>query len=224
MTAHFVQFLDDLKRRSLRMASGIEDMLRDACDAVLNGDATLARATIERDDAVDLEEVEVEGEVIRLLALYSPVGCDLRLLCSILKINNDLERVADCAVNVAERAQYLSTVSTTLLPPEIREMCAVSQRLFRRAVQVYGNENTEAAEWVRKNDQDVDELYAAIIKGIIADQSDHPEKLEYLFDMISVAKNLERIADHATNIAEEVIFLSTGRIVRHQPSRLIRPT
>ncbi|MCG3132420.1 MAG: Phosphate-specific transport system accessory protein PhoU [Phycisphaerae bacterium] len=216
MTVHFVNLLDDLRRRSLRMAALVEDVLNEACDALLLGDENLARRVILRDEGVDAEEVEVEKEVIRLLALYQPVGTDLRLLCTILKVNNDFERIADCAVNVAERAKHLVDHPVYRADVEIREMCNVVQQTLRRAIQAYGAEDLEAAQAIRRGDTVIDDLYTRIIKDFTAEGATGPDNTAAMLDALSVAKNLERIADHATNIAEDVIYLITGQIVRHQ--------
>jgi phosphate transport system protein len=216
MTVHFVHLLEDLRRRSLRMAALVEDMLDEACESVFAHDNRLAKRVVKRDEEVDREEVEVEAEAIRLMALYQPVGSDLRLLCTVLKVNNDLERIADCAVNIAERASHLDGES---LPPEseaLREMSPVVQRILRNAARSYGEEDVHLAETVLSDDNLVDALYSKFIREIIANATGHPEALSAQLDILSVAKNLERIADHATNIAEDVVFLSTGQIVRHK--------
>ncbi|MCC7293246.1 MAG: phosphate signaling complex protein PhoU [Phycisphaerales bacterium] len=216
MTLHFVNLLDDLRRRSLRMAALVEDILNEACEALLSGDPALARRVILRDEGVDAEEVEVEKEVIRLLALYQPVGIDLRLLCAILKVNNDLERIADCAINVAERAKHLVEHPVHRTNTELRELCNVVQQILRRSVQAYGGEDLESAQAIRSGDTIVDDLYARIVQNIASEGATGPKSTAAMLDALSVAKNLERIADHATNIAEDVIFLATGQIVRHQ--------
>lgn len=198
------------------MAALVEDIVNEACDAMLIGDPTIARRVIHRDEGVDAEEVEVEREVIRLLALYQPVGVDLRLLCTILKVNNDLERIADCAVNIAERARHLVDHPAYRSDQELRELCNVVQGILRRAIQAYGTEDMEAAHTIRSGDNVVDELYTRIIKECVAEGASGPTNTAAMLDAISVAKNLERIADHATNIAEDIIFLTTGQIVRHQ--------
>lgn len=215
MTAHFVTLLDALRRRSLRMASLVEDMLDEALEAVRDADESLARRVIERDREVDAEEVEVESEVIRLLALYQPVGSDLRLLCTVLKVNNDLERIADCAVNLAERAQHLEPGLAAASAPDLLEMGPIVQRMLRNAVQAYGAGEPSVARLVFAEEQHVDDLYQRVIRRIVADVSDRRCDVSPYLDLLSVAKNLERIADHTTNIAEDVIFLHTGRIVRH---------
>ncbi|MFN0136812.1 MAG: phosphate signaling complex protein PhoU [Phycisphaerae bacterium] len=216
MTAHFVSLLDELRRRSLRMASEVEDMLHEACEVVFESDAAMAKRILSRDREVDSEEVAVETETIRLMALYQPVGIDLRLLCTVLKVNNDLERIADCAVNIAERSKHLEIQPLAARNMQLKQMCPLVRRILRNAVHAYSMEDAEAARQVRKDDDTVDELYAEIIRNIVADASASPENMAGHLDVLSVAKNLERIADHATNIAEDVIFLTTGSIIRHR--------
>jgi phosphate transport system protein len=217
MTAHFVNLLDELRRRSLRMASMVEDILHEACEVVFQSDEQLARRILTRDNEVDAEEVAVETEVIRLMALYQPVGVDLRLLCTVLKVNSDLERIADCAVNIAERAKHLEIQPLANRNPQLRQMCPLVRRHLRNAVHAYSLEDAELAQQVRKDESLVDELYAAIVRHIVQEAPRTPESMAAHLDVLSVAKNLERIADHSTNIAEDVIFLTTGSIIRHQP-------
>lgn len=215
MTAHFVHLLDELRRRSLRMASLVEDIVQEACESVFAHDDGLASRVVERDEDVDREEVEVESEVIRLLALYQPVGSDLRLLCAILKVNNDFERIADCAVNIAERARHLNPAFARTQEAEITQLAGIVRENLRQAIQAYASNDEVAARKVRKQDDAVDALYGQFIRSIIEQTEESPERVAGFLDILSVAKNLERIADHATNVAEDVVFLSTGRIVRH---------
>ncbi len=215
MTARFVQLLDDLQRRSLRMASLVEDIVQEACEAALDADDKLARRVIGRDNEVDTEEVEIEAETVRLMALYQPVGSDLRLLCTILKVNNDLERIADCAVNIAERAEHLDRGSVNGHGETIRQMATLCRRMLRSAIQSYSTQDAAGGQRVLSEDDAVDALYGQIIRGIVADASAKPGMMAAYLDILSIAKNLERIADHAINIAEDVVFLATGEIVRH---------
>jgi len=219
MTMQFFDQLGQLVRRSLLMASLVEDMVEESCEAILQSGDALARRVIERDVDVDSEEVEVEREAIRLMALYQPMGKDLLLLCTILKINNDLERVADCAVNIAERAVHLDPRASSAEVAELRELYPAALRSLRRAVQAYATRSTTMARDVLKTDDVVDALYAKLVRGMIGRASKSPETLAAYLDVHSIAKNLERIADHATNIAEDVIFLTTGTIVRHGRGR-----
>jgi len=215
MTAHFVHLLDDLNRRVSRMAALVQDILQEAVESVLTGDHDLARRVVERDSEVDQEEVEIEAEVIRVMALYQPVGSDLRLLCAILKINNDLERIADCAGNVAARALYLDRKALSAHEDTIAEMATLVQRMLRSASDAFIAQNKEIAQQTFRDDDQVDDFYTQTIRRIVAEGSCSSDEMAGHLDVLSVAKNLERIADHATNIAEDVVFLSTGKIVRH---------
>ena len=216
MTAHFVDMLDVLRRRSVRMAQLVEEIVREACAAVFQADVEKAKNVVLRDNDVDREEVEVESEVIRLLALYQPVGSDLRLLCTVLKVNNDLERIADCAVNVAERARHVD--ARTLAGPyeDLRQMGPIVVHMLHNAVKAYGSQLVDDAQRVLLEEDAVDALYGQIIRRLVAEASVSPAKIASFLDVLSVAKNLERIADHATNIAEDVVFVCTGEIVRHR--------
>lgn len=197
------------------MAALVEDMVVEASEAVLDADRALAERVVRRDDDVDAEEVAVETEVIKFFALYQPVGSDLRLLCTILKVNSDFERVADCAVNIAQRAKYLPADALRALRDQIARLCAIARQTLRDAIQAYAHENIEIAERILAQDSAMDALYGQFIQGLITRRADSSDALAECLDLMSIAKNLERIADHATNIAEDVIFLLTGKIVRH---------
>ncbi len=201
------------------MASHVEDIVQEAVEAVFTADEQLARRVMSRDREVDAEEVEVEAEVIRLMALYQPVGVDLRLLCTVLKVNSDLERVSDCAVNIAERAKHLEIQPLAARNAMLQQMCPIVRRLLRNSIHAYSMEDSQSAQRLREQDAEVDECYANIVRQIVRDAAADSDQMAGYLDVLSVAKNLERIADHATNIAEEVIYLATGRIIRHQAER-----
>lgn len=213
MTSHFFNLLNETHRRSMRMAGVVEDMLHEACEVVFEPNEALVERVVGRDREVDREEVEIEAEVIRLMALYQPVGSDLRLLCAILKVNNDLERIADCAVNLAERAKHQELQPIAGRMEQLRHMCPLVQRVLHNAIHAYGMQDAGVAKLVLEADPEIDEAYAAIIRQVVQ-EADRDQLAGYL-DVLSVAKNLERIADHATNIAEDVVFLCTGSIIRH---------
>jgi len=220
MTVHFVNLLGELRRRSLRMASEVEDIVQEACEAVFDVDERLARRVVTRDNEVDEEEVAVETEVIRLMALYQPMGVDLRTLCTVLKINNDLERIADCAVNLAERARHGEVQALARDSESVAKIVQTTQRLLSKAIDAYRADDAQIAQEVLFSDQTVDDLYAQIVRQVVADASSATAQMAGYLDLLSVAKNLERIADHATNIAEDVIYLATGQIVRHRHDEL----
>lgn len=216
MTSLFFHLLEELHRKSLRMASLVEDIVHEACTAALECDQELAKRVISRDQAVDDQEVEIEAETVRIMARYQPLGPDLRLLFTILKVNNDLERIADCAVNVAERAKHLQPAALTLMNQPMEQMGILVRRMLRTAVQAYGLRDAKLGQELVSDDEDVDAIYAQIIQSVAAHASQEPGLLEGCLDLLSIAKNLERIADHATNIAEDIVFLNTGEIVRHR--------
>ena len=197
------------------MARLVEDVVGEACVAVLEGDRELAVRVIKRDADVDSEEVHVEGEVIRLLALYQPVGSDLRMLCTILKVNNDLERIADGAVNLAERAKYLDRQAAQKRQAILTQLVASVRDILSMAVRAYATEDARLAGEVQKRDDPIDSLYEKFLREMAAEGPDASCGMAAQIDLFSVAKNLERIADHATNIAEDVIFLVEGKDVRH---------
>jgi phosphate transport system protein len=215
MTAHFLNLMEQTRRQSLRMASQVEDMLHEACEAVFEPNAPLALRVIERDREIDTAEVAVEAEVIRLLALYQPVGRDLRLLCTILKVNSELECVADCAVNIAERARHLVVQEPARNCPELRQLIAAVRAALRTAIQAFGDDDEQTARRVIEEDSAIDAVHGQIVRTVVATDM-APNTLAAYLDLISVAKNLERIADHAAGIAKDIVFCCTGHIVRHR--------
>jgi phosphate transport system protein len=216
MTVHFVHLLDALRRRSIRMASTVEDIVQEACEATHEPDEALAKRVMARDREVDQEEIEIEAEIVRLMALYQPVGIDLRLLCAVLKVNGDLERIADCAVNIAERSRHLELQQLTEERAALNDLCAGARRILRDAIETYRTQNADAARRVLTADEEVDALYGQMVRHVVSAAPKAADHIAAYLDLLSVAKNLERIADHATNIAEDVVFLETGQIVRHQ--------
>ena len=208
MTAHFVHLLDDLRRRSLRMSSLVEDMVAEACEAVTQSDKALAQRVITRDRDVDEEEVIVESEVIRLMALYQPVGSDLRLLCTVLKVNNDLERVADCAVNIAERAYHLAPTRANGPFEDIQCMMPIVQRILRSAIRAYAAQSAYGDKALSREEEAVDAMYSQLIRGIAREVAQTPESISTLLDIVSIGKNLERIADQLTVHGVHRFFLA----------------
>jgi phosphate transport system protein len=215
MSAHFIELLDVLRRRSLRMASAVEDMLDEACTAALEADHSMARRVIARDVEIDAEEVAIEAEVIRLITLFQPMASDMRLLTTVLKVNNDLERIADCAVNIAQRARHLESAGMAANAADVKQLAQGAGQMLRSAVRAYADQDASAARRLIEQDAAVDAFYGQLIRKVAEEATRSPEMINTYLDVLSIAKNLERIADHATNIDEDVIFLGTGEIVRH---------
>lgn len=217
MATHFVNLLDELMRRSLRMAAAVEDMLLEACEATTYADHALARRIIDRDTEIDAEEVAIEAEAMRLMTLFQPMGSDMRRLCAILKVNNDLERIADCAVNIAERVAHLQPDTLVEARNDLKEIYPVVRRMLHGAIHAYATLDGQAAEKVRIEDEVIDAFYGNFIRKLVTEAAKSPEAMASHLDILSIAKNLERTADHTVNVAEDVIFLVTGEIVRHSP-------
>jgi phosphate transport system protein len=171
---------------------------------------------ITNDAAIDAMEVEVEEECLKILALYQPVAADLRFVVAVLKINNDLERMGDLARNIAKRVTQLEGGDPYDLPPEIRTMATQAQEMVRQCLDAVVKRDPTLARQVREEDDIVDEARQRIQRRVLQGIKDHPENVENLLRINSVAKHIERIADMATNIAEDVVYMVEGDIVRHR--------
>ncbi len=216
MSVHLHREIDELKKRILGLSALVEESLYKAVKAVEARDEKLAREVIEGDQQLDMVEVEVEEECLKILALHQPVAADLRFIVAVLKINNDLERIGDLAVNIASRAIKLSAIKTQ---PEalidFQDLESKVQQMLRRSLESLVNLNEEIAKSVCSSDDAIDDINRSIHKQVIQATREHPNDVERFIILLSVSKNLERIADHATNIAEDVLYMIRGEIVRH---------
>lgn len=213
---HLERQISTLKQKILYVGSLVEDAITKAVSALLNRDAQLAEKTIAADDLIDRMEVELEEEVLKTLALYQPVAADLRFVVAVLKINNDLERMGDLAKNVAKRAKFISRSEPMELPFDYRMMAIKTQEMVKKSLDALVNADAQLARQIRMEDDVVDGERQAIRKKVLELIIQYPERAEYLMKVNSVSKHLERIADMATNIAEDVIYMVEGDIVRHQ--------
>lgn len=216
MSVHLNREIDELKKRILGLSALVEESLYKAVKAVEARDEKLAREVIVGDQQLDMVEVEVEEECLKILALHQPVAADLRFIVAVLKINNDLERIGDLAVNIASRAIKLSAIKTQ---PEalidFQDLESKVQQMLRRSLESLVNLNEEIAKSVCSSDDAIDDINRSIHKQVIQATREHPNDVERFIILLSVSKNLERIADHATNIAEDVLYMIRGEIVRH---------
>lgn len=216
MPAHLLRDVELLKKEILTLGTMAEQAVREATTAIETRDAALARHIIDNDFGLDEMEVQVEESCLKILALYQPVATDLRFIIVTLKINSDLERVGDLAVNVAERAAFLATQPPVDISFDFQAMARKAQAMLQKSLDALVNLNAELAHEVRAADDEVDELNRQmyrIVKDMIPAQPQHTESLIHMF---SAVRHLERIADHATNIAEDVIYMIEGRIIRHR--------
>jgi phosphate transport system protein len=212
---HQEKAIDELKRLILSLGADVEDSARLAVQSLTQRDSDLAKKVIGADYEIDQREVFVEEECLKILALHQPVANDLRLIIAILKINNDLERIGDLSVNIAERAVYLSTQTRVDLPFDMQDMAQKVRSMLKRSLDALVNRDDELARQVCKDDDAVDdlnrEMYVCVEQAIKKD----PDNLNSYIQLLSASRYLERMADHATNIAEDVIYLVTGEIIRH---------
>jgi phosphate transport system protein len=215
MPQHFRREVDRLKKLILGLSAAVEENVYKAVRSLEERNGMLAEEVIAADAAVDQMEVDVEEECLKVLALYQPVAIDLRFIVSILKINNDLERVGDLAVNIAERVCFLATRERPDIPLDFPMMAEKTREMFRKSLDALVNNDAALAHEVLTADDEIDainrEMYVEIQKAI----RKKPEQLESLIHLLSCSRHLERIADHATNVAEDVIYMIEGTIVRH---------
>lgn len=209
----FIERLGQLEARLLEMSSTVENLLRSAMDLALEGEGS-AQVVVERDRIIDAEEVAIEEEAIELLALHQPMASDLRLLVTILKINSDLERVGDHAVNIAQAAERLrNTPQRPVIPPELAEMSTIALGMLRDSLDALVHRNIEEAEDVRRRDDRVDRLHESVFRIMLTHMLD--ANISACLQVILMGRNLERIADLATNISEDIVFMVKGITVRH---------
>jgi phosphate transport system protein len=215
--SHFFQELDRLTSDLLELARTAEELIRDALRALDERRPELARRVIDADAAIDREEVRIEEECVRILVLSTPVAGDLRRVIAALKINNDLERIADLAVNIAEEALALAGDTEDVpIPGALRAMAERALQMVRDSLNAFVGSDVALARAVLAMDDEVDRLDRAIRVGGKALIRDDPGRVDAAFRLLSVSRQLERIADHATNIAEDLIYLREGTIIRHR--------
>jgi phosphate transport system protein len=215
MPVHLKREIDNLKKKILFLSARVEESLRNAVISLLDRNASMAAEVINGDADIDKLEVEIEEDCLKILALHQPVAIDLRFIVAVLKINNDLERIGDLAVNIAERAEHLANIKKIKYPPELKQMLDKSQNMLRLSLDALINLNPKGAEEVCILDTEVDELNRIMYDKIKIELKNNPDDLSPYLKMLTISKILERIGDQATNIAEDVIYMVEGKIVRH---------
>ena len=200
----------------MRLAAMVEEALQKAVKAATEKNFKLADEVVNSDQAIDSYEIEVEEDCLKILALHQPVAGDLRYVVAVLKINSDLERIADLAVNIAERATDLNIRSDETPSFDLESMLDAATMMVRQSVDALVKHDAVMAHEVIPKDDEVDDLYREAYQYVLKQIRVQPDSVESLVSLLSIARNLERIADHATNIAEDVIYMIEGEIVRHQ--------
>ena len=215
MSVHLQRAIDQLKKDLLSLCALVEEQTQIAVRALLSRDDELAHEAVCRDLEIDQREVEVEEECLKILALYQPVAADLRFIVAALKINNDLERIGDLAVNIAHKAITFACGQPMEIPFDLAGMWEKTQAMLRDSLDCLVNLDPALANAVCARDNEVDALKRAIRLKAEEMIRQNPERAPILLTLVAASRNLERIADHASNIAEDVIYMVEGRIVRH---------
>jgi len=215
MERHFDEELNELKTRLLLMGGRAEAVVHKAIDALKRRDRALAEEIFADDQAIDRLEIEIDERCIRLLALRQPVGQDLRFIISALKIVTDLERVGDHAVNIAQSAIKLSAEPELKPLIDIPRMAAIATRMLTEALDAFVRNDAAAARAILTEDDEVDHLKTQIFRELLSYMLEKPESITRALELILVSRNLERVGDLATNVAEEVVFIAEARVVKH---------
>lgn len=218
MSKHLQRDLDFLQRDLLALAASVEEALHKAIKALVERQPALAKQVIDGDKVIDAEENHVEEECLKILALHQPVAVDLRRIAGVLKINAELERMGDLAEDIAERALHLATMPPISMPAKLQRMTDLTTSMVRQSLDSFVNLDARLARTVCRLDDEVDRYNCEIIEEIIGMMKRAPDMVEQGLSFFSATRHLERIADHATNIAEDVVYMVEGEIIRHRPA------
>ena len=215
MERHFVHDLDELKQRLLWMGSLAERAVHQAVHAVLDADEHLSENVLAEEDAINEMQIEIDERVQRLLALQAPMAADLRFLLAVSRINGDLERIGDQAVNIAHSAMRVLRHPQVKPYVDLPRMSELAEGMVRDSLNALVRGDQDLAQSVLQRDDQVDRLRDQLFRELLTYMMENSAVVFAAFELVMVAKNLERIGDHATNIAEDVIYFVAGRDVRH---------
>ena len=219
MQRHFLQELEELKSRLVRMGSLVERAVADALRGLFDRDVEAAHSVLRQEVEINAFEIEVDNGVVDLLALHQPVATDLRFILAGMKINNDLERLGDHAVNIAQSAISCAARPPIPIPPDISRMAEITREMMKSALDSFIHSTPALSRKVLALDDTIDEMNRRVASHLAGVIRSHPESVEQALDLMRVSRNLERIADLTTNIAEEVIFVAEAQVVKHQTDR-----
>jgi phosphate transport system protein len=220
MSKHLQRDLDNLQRDLLQLAASVEDAIHKSIRSLQKRDVDLAEEVIQGDNQIDSDESHVEEECLKILALHQPVAVDLRRIAAALKINAELERMADLAEDIAERAEHLATLPAIAMPAKLQRMTDLTTSMVRQSLDAFVHLDARLARTVCRLDDEVDRCNRQIIDELIEAMKSQPDMVEPGMSLFSATRHLERIADHATNIAEDVVYLVEGEIIRHRPAAM----
>lgn len=224
MTKNLHTELDEVKKKLLRLSSVVESSVEMAVKSIIKRDIIIADKVIENDNLIDCLEVEVEEDCLNILALYQPVAVDLRFLVAVLKINDVLERIGDLSVNIAERSKFISSEIKIEMPFQFENMEIKTRLMLKQSLDSLINLDINVAHKVCVDDDVVDKINREMYLKVSQKIKKEPHLADLLIHCLSVSRHLEKIADYATNIAEDVIYMVEGKIVRHQPENYLSST
>lgn len=223
MTQLFFREIDKLKFQLLHQFERVEKTVDLACRSLMQVNPLLADEVFHAEEDIDEHEIDLQEECFKVIALHQPVALDLRFIVAVLKFNNDLERIADLAVNIAERTIALKKLAHVESPFDFPAMAREVQRVLRSACEALVKLDVAAAREIMAGDQAIDERHADNFRRVLAQLQTQPQHAEALLHHLGASRYLERIADLATNLAEEVIYIAQGEIVRHQYPHQMQP-
>jgi len=215
LVPHFQEELEQLKTRLLEMGGLAEDRVRSSVQGLVERDGALIDRVISGDAPINNLHIEIDGRCFRLLALHQPMAVDLRAIVSAVKINTDLERVGDLAINIAEAVRRYMRHPPVKELIDIPRMADIAQEMLRDALDAYVRRDIELAHHVLNEDDALDSLKTQVFRELLTYMLQDPSKIEPSLDLILISRHLERIGDHATNVAEDVIFMVSAKDVRH---------
>ena len=222
MELHFDEELKELKEKVLKNAALAEEAIAKAVKSLVDRNTKLAEEVVKSDVPINMLEIEIDQLCMKLLALHQPAAEDLRFIASALRINTELERIGDEAVNIAERAVVL--IKQPLLKPliDIPRMASVSQKMLKDSIDAFINRNAGLARDVCKRDDEVDGLNDQLFRELLTYMMQDAKNIERAVELILVARHLERIADHTTNIGEDVVYIVEGKTIKHHIEEMER--
>lgn len=215
MTAHFFREMERLHRDVLSMSSTVEELIFESLESFRSGRSESSAELSGRDVVVDSWDIRIEEECLKILALYHPVANDLRRVVSVMKIASELERVADLAVSISQRSTAVSDLGGFPMPAGLGDMTRQSLAMLSDSIDAFVEQNASAARDVCRRDDEIDQFNVRLIQEVVDVMKQRPDLVEPAVHVFSVIRHIERVADHATNIAEDVVYMVEGAIIRH---------
>ena len=215
MERHFDEELEQLKAKLLKMASLVESIIAKSMESLEERNPELTEKIWDEEDSINMLEIDIDELCHKLLALRQPMAIDLRFITSAMKINNDLERMGDLAVNIVGRTKIILQYPQLKPLNNIPQMAILAQEMVKESLNALVNRDSKIAREICKKDNKVDDINDELFRELLTYMMQNPKNIEAALDLILVARNIERIADHATNIAEDVIYLVEGKTIKH---------